>query len=98
MSRSTGWSTAEVDFDQMALWEQRSLKGHWAYTHMGLTHGIISSVLEIERTVIVALYVPRTGETKLVSASDIVVDWDARRAWSKWMGPVEDTETFSTEK
>lgn len=90
MPRSTGWSTAEVDFDQMALWEQRSLKGHWAYTHMGLTHGIISSVLEIERTVIVALYVPRTGETKLVSASDIVVDWDARRAWSQWMGPVED--------
>lgn len=90
MSRSTGWSTAEVDFDQMALWEQRSLKGHWAYTHMGLTHGIISSVLEIERTVVVALYIPRTGETKLVSASDIVVDWDARRAWSKWMGPVED--------
>ena len=92
MSRSTGWSTAEVDFDQMALWEQRSLKGHWAYTHMGLTHGIISSVLEIERTVVVALYIPRTGETKLVSASDIVVDWDARRAWSKWMGPVEDNE------
>ena len=90
MSRSTGWSTAEVDFDQMALWEQRSLKGHWAYTHMGLTHGIISSVLEIERTVVVALYIPRTGETKLVSASDIVVDWDARRAWSKWLGPVED--------
>lgn len=29
MSRSTGWSTAEVDFDKMALWEQRSLKGHW---------------------------------------------------------------------
>ena len=92
MSRSTGWSTAEVDFDKMALWEQRSLKGHWAYTNVGSTHGIISSVLEIERTVIVALYIPQTGDTKLVSAKDIVVDWDARRAWSKWMGPVEDNE------
>lgn len=83
-------STSEVDFDQMALWEQRSLKGHWAYTHRGSTHGIISSVIEIERTVVVALYIPRTGETKLVSESDIIVDWDARRAWSQWMGPVED--------
>lgn len=92
MSRSTGWSTAEVDFDQMALWEQRSLKGHWAYANMGSFYGIISSVLEIERTVVVALYIPRTGETKLVSASDIVVDWDARRAWSKWLGPVDDNE------
>lgn len=85
-------STAEVDFDQMALWEQRSLKGHWAYAHMGSTYGIISSVLEVERTVIVALYIPRTGETKLVSESDITVDWDARRAWSKWMGPVDEDE------
>lgn len=92
MSRSTGWSTAEVDFNKMALWEQRSLKGHWAYTHMGLTHGIITSVLEIERAVIVALYVPRTGDTKLVSAKDVVVDWDARRAWSQWMGPVSEDD------
>lgn len=98
MSRPTGWSTAEVDFAKMALWEQRSLKGHWAYAHMGSVYGIISSVLEVERTVIVALYIPRTGETKLVSASDITVDWDAHRAWSKWLGPVEDPETFSTEK
>ena len=91
MSRSTGWSTAEIDFDKMALWEQRSLKGHWAYANMGSTHGIIS-VLEVDRTIIVALFIPRTGDTKLVSASDITVDWDARRAWSKWMGPVEDNE------
>ena len=92
MSRSTGWSTAEIDFDKMALWEQRSLKGHWAYANMGSTYGIISSVLEVDRTIIVALFIPRTGDTKLVSASDISVDWDARRAWSKWMGPVNDNE------
>ena len=92
MSRSTGWSTAEVDFDKMALWEQRSLKGHWAYANMGSTYGIISSVLEVDRTVIVALFIPRTGDTKLVSANDITVDWDARRAWSKWMGPVNEDD------
>lgn len=92
MSRSTGWSTAEIDFDKMALWEQRSLKGHWAYANMGSTYGIIASVLEVDRTIIVALFIPRTGDAKLVSASDITVDWDARRAWSKWMGPVNDNE------
>lgn len=92
MSRSTGWSTAEVDFGKMALWEQRSLKGHWAYAGTGSTYGIIASVLEVDRTVIVALFSPRYGDTKLVSANDITVDWDARRAWSKWMGPVDDNE------
>lgn len=92
MSRSTGWSTAEVDFDKMALWEQRSLKGHWAYAKTGSFYGIISSVLEVDSTVVVSLFSPRDRDTRLFSAKDITVDWDARRAWSKWMGPVEDNE------
>lgn len=92
MSRSTGWSTAEVDFEKMALWEQRSLRGHWAYANMGSVYGIISSVIEIDGTTVVSLYIPRSRDTRLFSAKNITVDWDARRAWNMWSGPVEDDE------
>lgn len=85
-------STAEIDFGKMALWEQRSLKGHWAYANAGSVYGIISSVIEIDGTTVVSLYIPRSRDTRLFSAKNITVDWDARRAWSKWMGPVEDNE------
>lgn len=91
-------SIAEIDFDQMALWEQRSLKGHWAYANEGSVYGIISSVIKIDGTTVVSMYVPRSRDTRLFSAKDITVDWDARRAWSQWLGPVEDPETFNTKK
>lgn len=92
MSRSTGWSTAEVDFDKMALWEQRSLRGHWAYANAGSVYGIISSVIKIDDTIVVSLYIPRGRDTRLFSAKNITVDWDAHRAWNMWSMPVDDND------
>ena len=84
--------TSEVAFGDMPLWRQRYLRGHWAYANEGSVHGIISSVMEIDGTTVVSLYIPRSRDTRLFSEKNITVDWDARRAWSMWLGPVEDDE------
>lgn len=84
--------TSEVAFGDMPLWRQRYLRGHWAYANEGSVYGIISSVIEIDGTTVVSLYVPRSRDTRLFSEKNITVDWDARRAWSMWMTPVEDDE------
>ena len=84
--------TSEVAFGEMPLWRQRYLRGHWAYANEGSVHGIISSVIEIDGTTVVSLYIPRSRDTRLFSEKNITVDWDARRALSMWLGPVEDDE------
>lgn len=84
--------TSEVAFSEMPLWRQRYLRGHWAYANAGSVHGIISSVIEIDGTTVVSLYIPRSRDTRLFSEKNITVDWDARRAWSMWMTPVEDDD------
>ena len=84
--------TSEVAFDEMPLWRQRYLRGHWAYANEGSVHGIISSVIEIDGTTVVSLYIPRSRDTRLFSEKNITVDWDSRRAWSMWLGPAEDDE------
>ena len=84
--------TSEVAFGEMPLWRQRYLRGHWACANEGSDHGIISSVMEIDGTTVVSLYIPRSRDTRLFSEKNITVDWDARRAWSMWLGPVEDDE------
>lgn len=84
--------TSEVAFGEMPLWRQRYLRGHWAFANEGSVYGIISSVIEIDGTTVVSLYIPRSRDTRLFSEKNITVDWDARRAWSMWMTPVEDTE------
>lgn len=84
--------TSEVAFGEMPLWRQRYLRGHWAYANEGSVHGIISSVIEIDGTTVVSLYIPRSRDTRLFSEKNITVDWDSRRAWSMWLGPVEDDE------
>lgn len=84
--------TSEVAFGDMPLWRQRYLRGHWAYANEGSVYGIISSVIEIDGTTVVSLYIPRSRDTRLFSEKNITVDWDARRAWSMWMTPVEDDE------
>ena len=82
--------TSEVAFGDMPLWRQRYLRGFWAYANEGSVYGIISSVIEIDGTTVVSLYIPRSRDTRLFSEKNITVDWDARRSWSMWMGPVED--------
>lgn len=84
--------TSEVAFGEMPLWRQRYLRGHWAYANEGSVYGIISSVIEIDGTTVVSLYIPRSRDTRLFSEKNITVDWDARRAWSMWMTPVEDDD------
>ena len=84
--------TSEVAFGEMPLWRQRYLRGHWAFANEGSVYGIISSVIEIDGTTVVSLYIPRSRDTRLFSEKNITVDWDARRAWSMWMTPVEDDE------
>lgn len=84
--------TSEVAFGEMPLWRQRYLRGHWAFANEGSVYGIISSVIEIDGATVVSLYIPRSRDTRLFSEKNITVDWDARRAWSMWMTPVEDTE------
>ena len=84
--------TSEVAFGEMPPWRQRYLRGFWAYANEGSVYGIISSVIEIDGTTVVSLYIPRSRDTRLFSEKNITVDWDARRAWSMWMTPVEDTE------
>lgn len=84
--------TSEVAFGEMPLWRQRYLRGHWAFANAGSVHGIISSVIEIDGTTVVSLYIPRSRDTRLFSEKNIAVDWDARRSWSMWLGPVEDDE------
>lgn len=84
--------TSEVAFGEMPLWRQRYLRGYWAYANEGSVHGIISSVIEIDGTTVVSLYIPRSRDTRLFSEKNITVDWDARRAWSMWMTPVEDDD------
>ena len=84
--------TSEVAFGEMPLWRQRYLRGHWAYANEGSVYGIISSVIEIDGTTVVSLYIPRSRDTRLFSEKNITVDWDARRAWSMWMEPGEDNE------
>ena len=81
---------SEAAFGDMPLWRQRYLRGHWAYANECSVHGIISSVIEIDGTTVVSLYIPRSRDTRLFSEKNITVDWDVRRAWSMWMGPVED--------
>lgn len=84
--------TSEVAFGEMPLWRQRYLRGHWAYANEGSVYGIISSVIEIDGTTVVSLYIPRSRDTRLFSEKNITVDWDARRSWSMWMTPVEDDD------
>lgn len=84
--------TSEVAFGDMPLWRQRYLRGHWAYANEGSVYGIISSVIEIDGTTVVSLYIPRSRDTRLFSEKNITVDWDARRSWSMWMTPVEDDD------
>ena len=84
--------TSEVAFGDMPLWRQRYLRGHWAYANEGSVYGIISSVIEIDGTTVVSLYIPRSRDTRLFSEKNITVDWDVRRAWSMWMGPAEDDD------
>lgn len=84
--------TSEVAFGEMPLWRQRYLRGHWAYANAGSVYGIISSVIEIDGTTVVSLYIPRSRDTRLFSAKSITVDWGVRRALSMWLGPVEDDE------
>lgn len=84
--------TSEVAFGDMPLWRQRYLRGHWAYANEGSVYGIISSVIEIDGTTVVSLYIPRSRDTRLFSEKNITVDWNVRRAWSMWMGPVEDDD------
>ena len=84
--------TSEVDFGNMPLWRQRYLRGHWAYANEGSVHGIISSVIEIDGTTVVSLYIPRSRDTRLFSEKNITVDWDARRAWSMWMEPANEDD------
>ena len=84
--------TSEVAFGDMPLWRQRYLRGHWAYANEGSVYGIISSVIEIDGTTVVSLYIPRSRDTRLFSEKNITVDWDVRRAWSMWMEPVEDDD------
>ena len=84
--------TSEVAFGEMPLWRQRYLRGHWAYANEGSVYGIISSVIEIDGTTVVSLYIPRSRDTRLFSEKNITVDWDARRAWSMWMEPVEEDD------
>ena len=84
--------TSEVAFGDMPLWRQRYLRGHWAYANEGSVYGIISSVIEIDGTTVVSLYIPRSRDTRLFSEKNITVDWNVRRAWSMWLGPVEDDD------
>lgn len=84
--------TSEVAFGEMPLWRQRYLRGHWAYANEGSVHGIISSVIEIDGTTVVSLYIPRSRDTRLFSEKNITVDWDARRAWSMWMEPASEDD------
>ena len=84
--------TSEVAFGDMPLWRQRYLRGHWAYANEGSVHGIISSVIEIDGTTVVSLYIPRSRDTRLFSEKNIAVDWDARRAWSMWMEPANEDD------
>lgn len=84
--------TSEVAFGEMPLWRQRYLRGHWAYANEGSVHGIISSVIEIDGTTVVSLYIPRSRDTRLFSEKNITVDWDARRAWSMWMEPANEDD------
>ena len=83
---------SEVAFGEMPLWRQRYLRGHWAYANEGSVHGIISSVIEIDGTTVVSLYIPRSRDTRLFSEKNITVDWDARRAWSMWMEPANEDD------
>lgn len=85
-------STSEVAFGEMPLWRQRYLRGHWAYANEGSVHGIISSVIEIDGTTVVSLYIPRSRDTRLFSEKNITVDWDSRRAWSMWLGPANEDD------
>ena len=84
--------TSEAAFGEMPLWRQRYLRGHWAYANEGSVHGIISSVIEIDGTTVVSLYIPRSRDTRLFSEKNITVDWDARRAWSMWMEPANEDD------
>ena len=84
--------SAEVAFGEMPLWRQRYLRGFWAYANEGSVHGIISSVIEIDGTTVVSLYIPRSRDTRLFSEKNITVDWDARRAWSMWMEPANEDD------
>lgn len=84
--------TSEVAFGEMPLWRQRYLRGHWAYANEGSVYGIISSVIEIDGTTVVSLYIPRSRDTRLFSEKNITVDWDARRAWSMWMEPANEDD------
>ena len=84
--------TSEVAFGEMPLWRQRYLRGFWAYANEGSVHGIISSVIEIDGTTVVSLYIPRSRDTRLFSEKNITVDWDARRAWSMWMEPANEDD------
>lgn len=84
--------TSEVAFGEMPLWRQRYLRGHWAYANEGSVYGIISSVIEIDGTTVVSLYIPRSRDTRLFSEKNITVDWDSRRAWSMWLGPANEDD------
>ena len=84
--------TSEVAFGEMPLWRQRYLRGRWAYANEGSVYGIISSVIEIDGTTVVSLYIPRSRDTRLFSEKNITVDWDARRAWSMWMEPANEDD------
>lgn len=77
----THFSTSSVELEDMAPWERRSLKGHWAETKDGLNRGVICAVLEVERRSYMTLFNPNTQKCHTTAAEKLTIDWDARRSW-----------------
>ena len=77
----THFSTSSVELENMAPWERRSLKGHWAETKDGLNRGVIFAVLEVERHSYLTLFNPNTQKCLTIAAEKLTIDWDARRSW-----------------
>ena len=75
------FSTSSVELENMAPWERRSLKGHWAETKDGLNRGIIFAVLEVGRHSYLTLFNPDTQKCFTTAAEKLTIDWDARRSW-----------------
>lgn len=85
--------TSTVDFDRMAPYEQRRLRGMWCKTTVCPHDCIIASVLEIERESLVRLYDPIMSATYYVAPKSITeIIWDARRAWTADGVPLYDSE------
>ena len=79
----THFFTSSVEPKDMAPWERRSLKGHWAETKDGQHRGVICAVLEIERRSYLTLFNPHSQRCHTVEAGKLTIDWDARRSWDE---------------